>query len=163
MVRGSTFASADRDSPGPGILEKELRCHLHNAGVARTGDHSKRGVDLARRIHELRMIEKIECLKAQLQFLGFGNWGCLQQSHIPVIEARPMKEAPRRISELSKLFVAKERRIEISATLSRIGSLQDVSAGKVGNVNRNGIGADERVVIILRHRDRQSGSEVRNP
>ena len=74
-----------------------------------------------------------------------------------------MEETPRRIPELSKLFVAKERRIEISATLSRIGSRQDVSAGKVRNVNRDGIGANQRVVIILRHRDRQSGSEVRDP
>src|SRR5579863_146607 len=137
MVRGSTFASADRDSPGPGILEKELRCHLHNAGVARTGDHSKRGVDLARGILELRMVENVESLKAQLQFLGFGDFGCLQQGYIPVIEARAMEETPRRIPELSKLFIAEERCIEISATLSRIGSLQDVSAGKIRNVNRN--------------------------
>src|SRR5271167_3010366 len=69
-------------------LEKELRPNLHNAWVTRGADDSELGgVDLARRIQELSVVEEVECFKAQLKLFGFGDLGRFQQRHVPVIEA----------------------------------------------------------------------------
>src|SRR5208337_4893591 len=106
------------------------------------------------------MVENVECLEAQLQFLRLGNLGGLRQRHIPVVEARTMEEAAAAIPELPDYLVTEERGVEVGVPVARIGIGQDSSAaGIIWYVNRGGVSAYQRVVVILRQTDGQPCGE----
>src|SRR6516225_226309 len=78
-------------------LERELGGDLHDTWAARRGNHSEvtplvhsindQGqslIDRVARIDELRVVEDVKRLKAQLQNLGLRKIGVLEQGHVPV-------------------------------------------------------------------------------
>src|SRR5581483_5201133 len=102
--------------------ECETSGHLHDAWVARRRDQSKSaGVDFPTRIVELRVIEDIESLEAQLKFRVLNDLGAFLQCHVEVIQSGSVEEPSTGISELSQLFIAEERGVEIRVSVTRVG------------------------------------------
>jgi hypothetical protein len=144
-VRNPAFRRSGGGNEQRGVLKEKLCAELQDARVPGVRNDSKRtGVDLTTRITELSMVENVESFKAELKFLGLGNLGGLQQSHVPVIEARAVEEASAGIPELPKLFVAEQRRVEVGVPVAGIGVVQNGSAtGEIRNVDRGRISTDQ--------------------
>ena len=84
-------------------LEQELKTSLHNSRQSGAGHTTEcAGIDFAARVLKLRVIQKVECLKAKLQFFFFGHFQALQQCHVEIIQSGTMKEPATSISELTE-------------------------------------------------------------
>ena len=86
------------------MSEVNLGAKLQDARIVCGGNSAKiAGINAAAGILELSVIEDIECFEAKLQQLRFDEVGVLYQCHVPVVQARAMKEATFGIPDL---FVA---------------------------------------------------------
>ena len=131
--------------------EQELQACLQNAGRPRRSYEAKlAGVNLASWILELSMVKQVERFKAKLKFLGLGEFECLGQRHIKVVEPRAVKEAAAGIPEEPDLLWAEQRGIEVRISMTRIRVGQNGSAGEVRHIDRSRIRADQSVIVILR-------------
>src|SRR6266550_5955323 len=74
-----------------------------------------------------------------------------------------MEESPPRIPELSELFWAELREVEVGTSVPRVRIREDPSARIVGYVYGNSICPYQRIVVIFRQGDGKSGREIRNP
>src|ERR1700756_3603466 len=90
-------------------LEKEFQCELHQTRIASRQHLPERRVrEVAIRIHEFRLVEKVEDIGAELEVSRFRKRNPLRHRDIPLILARAAaqgawrrRELPeRRISEL---------------------------------------------------------------
>jgi len=75
------------------FLEVELRGKLANTRVSRTRDLTKiRGRHDSARCQELRVVENVVELSAQLQVQALGELRILDEGEIPVVDSRAMEE-----------------------------------------------------------------------
>src|SRR5580693_3055045 len=81
-------------------LEHKLQAYLTNARIARAGNHSEvAGGEVARWIVELRVIEDVEELRAELNERAFGNGCGFFHREIGVKDAGAAEEPPVGIAE----------------------------------------------------------------
>src|SRR5207302_9360956 len=70
-------------------------------------------IDIPLDVRELRVIKEIEEFGPELKIKSLRNMRVLQQSRVPVVDARSMKEAPPRITELTDCLLNDCARIEV--------------------------------------------------
>lgn len=109
------------------------------------------------------MIEDIEGFQAQLELFRFSDFGGFCQRRVEVVESWTVKEPPSRISQYTNLLLTEQGGVELGSSVARVGIFKDRStAGKIRNIDRSSIRANQRVVIILSQRNGKPGGEVRN-
>src|SRR6516225_3248172 len=84
-------------------LEVKLQRKLHQAGITRplhaAEVRSVRGVSI--RLEELRMIERVEKLPAEVKLVSFSDRSALQEPKLPVVDAGSATNRSRRIADAS--------------------------------------------------------------
>ena len=71
-------------------LEREASSELQDSGIVGIGDLTEgAAVDVRVRVLELRMVEKVEGIDAQLQIHAFGDLRRLRQRHVQIRLIRP--------------------------------------------------------------------------
>ena len=123
------------------------------------------------------MIEDVERLESQVERLRFRESDALGKGHIPVVQARTMKEAAVCIANLAGLFEVEERDctrgalrnvgkdavIEIGQTASRVGTAecsareQLACSSQLRNIGSDGTG--QGYVVTFRKLDGYAGSK----
>src|SRR6202034_1292919 len=97
--------------PASHHLEDELDCSLHQSRRGRAHNRSeRRAVDVAvhrSRSIELRGVEDVESLEAELQRLRFSERHALQQSHVVVVDARAGEESALGVAGIAQGLQAK--------------------------------------------------------
>ena len=78
------------------LLEIQLQRQLANAGCERLLSFTKgcTGIDIALHIRELGVVKEVEEFCSELEIQSLGDMGVLQQSHIPIVNTRPVEKAP---------------------------------------------------------------------
>src|SRR5579871_878232 len=138
-------------------LEHDLARELKNASRVGGGHDTEIGaIDQACWIVELGMVEHIESLGPQLQFLGLVKLKALEQCHIEVVQAGAMEKSPAGISQLTQIFQAEQACIEIGLAAARIGVSKNLARRKVRLINAC---AGEGQIPILADGDWKAGSQ----
>src|SRR5260370_580651 len=87
----------------PRVLPVELRADLPDARIARVGDHSEQvAAEVAVRRSELRVVEDVEELTAELNRHGFGNRNSLRHPEIGVQDSGTVKKPAVRSAKASE-------------------------------------------------------------
>src|SRR5215471_6985552 len=88
--------------------EDELQRELADPRITGVGYHSEIPIDVARGIYELRVIEGVEELGAELQRLRFSQARFFLQRQIPIVDSGSVKEPAVGGSEMAKLTDSKK-------------------------------------------------------
>lgn len=128
---------------------------MHNARIARAchvAETTLTGiVDIARGVHELRMIEDIERLCTELKLSCFCDPRIFQQGHVKVVDARAAKVSAHSVSHLPRGFESEVIGVEIRLPATGIAISKQASAivGIAGLIDCVIECSTERIVIIF--------------
>ena len=114
------------------------------------------------------MVEEIEELRPELEPRCLRQPGIFQQSHIPVVQARPVKEPPpasqRSNRFRNKLRTIKEGRKDAAAARVQVMNRSTRKQRRI-HADRQGAGirgTQQGIVVRLIQRDRKTGGKSRN-
>ena len=82
-------------------LERNLKRHLSDPGIAGGGDLAKLAPDVTVGVRELHVIERIETFRTKLESGPFTDPG---EHKVPIVKSRTVKEMPIRVARDAEIF-----------------------------------------------------------
>src|SRR5260370_21478639 len=151
--------------------EMQFKCNLHDTRCCRA-DHltKRRATDVSVngvRGEKLRVVQRVEGLKAKLQRSRLHQLRSLQQGAVPVIPSRSVERAARNASGRAELREAERAWIEVGQAVSRIGGEPQSSRCAIQQVNPKVVytvicASDQARVVGIAECNGKAGAETRN-